>query len=63
MEIIIVEHGEKQVLMKIHSVSYNTVRKALKGQTSSRKAMQIRETAVKRGGMILRKVSKEGIYF
>lgn len=54
MEIIIVNHGEKQELMKIFNVSYNTVRKALKGQTVSKLAFQIRKTAIERGGVIYR---------
>ena len=53
MELIIVDHGEKQEIMKILNVSYPTVRRALRGEAFNKRAQKIREVAIKRGGKVL----------
>ena len=53
MDVIIVDHGERQKLMKILNVSYPTIKKALNGEILNERAQKIREMAIKRGGKIL----------
>ena len=53
MDVIIVDHGERQKLMQILNVSYPTIKKALNGETFNKRAQKIREIAIKRGGRIL----------
>lgn len=50
-EEIIVGRGEKGILSGMYSVSYATVRKALRGSEVSLVARQIRKTALDRGGV------------
>lgn len=48
---ILTERGEKKALMELLNVSHPTVRMALNGEISSKKALRIRELALKRGAV------------
>ena len=47
---ILTAHGEGKALAEIFKVSGPTIRKALKGRSKSKLALQIRQAAIERGG-------------
>ena len=47
---ILVPHGEKKHLKKLFSVSYNTLTKALNGNTNTELQRRIRKAAIECGG-------------
>ena len=51
---ILVENGEKLALKTIFKTSYPTIRSALRFRTNTALAHKIRETAIKRGGMLVK---------
>lgn len=51
MRQILVEMGERKVLVKMFNTSYYTVRFALKGESQTAIAYKIRKAALERGGI------------
>lgn len=52
-EVIVLDYGQHKEIMRLLNVSYPTIRRALSGETMSKKALMIREMAIKLGGKIL----------
>ena len=58
-KVILVNIGEKKKLKELFGVTYPTVRKALRGDASTPLLIQIREAAIKRGGVEVEEAKKE----
>ncbi len=56
---ILVNHGDKQKIMKIFQCSYPTVRTALNGKVNSSLAHKIRKTAIEYGGVEVEIIKKK----